>query len=85
MFGSRFAYGNTQPLPGLALLFSVSHPGLHQILCVKLDENVCSDFGHAVDGFQGEVCLDFMNTNLGINVAIDKEFIASGVQVSWVS
>lgn len=85
MFGSRFAYGNTRPLPGLALLFSGSPPGLQQILCVKLDETVCSDSGHAVDGFQGEVCLDFMNANLGINVATDKEFIARGIQVSWVS
>lgn len=85
MFGSRFAYGNTWPLPGLALSFSVSHPGLQQILCVKFNETVCSGSGLAVDGFQGEVCLDFENANLGINVATDKEFIGRGVQVSWVS
>lgn len=67
------------------LFYSVSHPGLQQILCVKLDEILCSGSGHAVDGFQGEVCLDVTDANLGINVATDKEFIARGVQVSWVS
>ena len=67
------------------LFYSVSHAGLQQILCVKLAEILCSGSRHAVDGFQGEVCLDVVDANLGISVATDKEFMARGVQVSWVS
>lgn len=48
------------------LFYSVSHPGLQQILCVKLDEILCSGSGHAVDGFHGEVCLDVVDASLGI-------------------